>query len=113
MLLRPLPGDIIPPWSKAIDYLTPEELNTPDPTSFPDDILFYLSITVEAARTLYNADLETHVTAGIRQACTHMMDLLTSDLAYDGMKMEPCRLDIKPGLPEFLKARARPVREAF
>ena len=71
MLLRPLPGDIIPPWSKPIDDLAPEELNTPDPTSFPDDILLYFSTTVEAARTLYNADLETHVTAGIRQACPY------------------------------------------
>ena len=121
MLLRPLPGDIIPPWSKPIDDLAPEELNTPDPTSFPDDILLYLNTTVEAARTLYNADLETHVTAGIRQACPHIMDLLTSELAYDvfvpstwtGIKMEPYHLDIKPGLPEFLKARARPVREAL
>ena len=121
MLLRPLPGDIIPPWSKPIDDLAPEELNTPDPTSFPDDILLYLSTTVEAARTLYNADLETHVTAGIRQACPHIMDLLTSDLAYNvfvpstwtGIKMEPYHLDIKPGLPEFLRARARPVREAL
>ena len=27
--------------------------------------------------------------------------------------MDPYHLDIKPGLPEFLKARARPVREAL
>ena len=27
--------------------------------------------------------------------------------------MEPLHLDVKPGLPAFLKARARPVREAL
>ena len=109
MLLRPLPGDIVPPWSKPIDDLAPEEINTPDPTSFPDDILLYLSTTVEAARTLYNADLETHVTAGIRQACPQIMDLLTSDLAYDvfvpstwtGIKMEPYHLEISQAFPNF------------
>ena len=69
MLLRPLLGDIIPPSSKPIDDLAPQELNKPDPTSFPDNILLYLGTTVEAARTLYNADLKTHVTAGICQAC--------------------------------------------
>jgi hypothetical protein len=40
------PGDIIHPWSKPIDSLAPEELNTPDPTSFSDDILAYLTTTV-------------------------------------------------------------------
>ena len=49
------------------------------------------------------------------------MDLLMSDLAlsvfvpqsWQGIKMEPLHLDVKPGLPAFLKARARPVREAL
>ena len=51
--------------------------------SFPDDILLYLSTTIEEARLLYKTDLDTHVTDGIRLACPHTMDLLTSDLAYD------------------------------
>ena len=83
MLIRPLPGDVIPPWSRPIDEVAPEELDTPDPTSFPDDILAYLSTTIEEARLLYNADLDIHVTVGMREACPHIMDLLTSDLAYD------------------------------
>ena len=51
MLIRPIPGDVIPPWSRPID-----EVDTPDPTSFPDDILVYLSTSIEEARLLYNAD---------------------------------------------------------
>ena len=49
------------------------------------------------------------------------MDLLTSDLAYDvfvpsswtGIKMEPYHLDTKPDLPDHIRARVRPVREAL
>ena len=117
MLIRPIPGDDIPPWSIPID-------DTPDPTSFPDDILAYLSTTIEEARLLDihdNADLDIHVTVGMREACPHIIDLLTSDLAYDvfvlttwtGIKMSPYHLDTKPGLPEYLKARTRPVRETL
>jgi hypothetical protein len=55
------------------------------------------------------------------QACQEIMTLLTSELAYDVfvpqtwtvIKMLPYHLDVKPGLPEFLKARTRPVREAL
>ena len=62
----------------------------------------------------------SHVTPGIRAACPKIMELLQSELAYDvfvprtwkGIDMPPHHLDVKPGLPEFLKARARPVREA-
>ena len=54
----------------------------------------------------------------MREACRRIIDLLTSNLAYDvfvpttwtGIKMPPYHLDTKPGLPEYLKARTRPVR---
>ena len=73
LLTRPAPRDIIPPWSKPIDDLAPEELNNPDPTSFPDDILLYLSTTIEEARLLYKTKLDTHVTDGIHLACPHTL----------------------------------------
>ena len=49
------------------------------------------------------------------------MDILRSQLAYDvfvpstwtGINMAPYHLKTKPGLPDHLKARARPVREAL
>ena len=62
LLSNPDPGDIIQPWSKPIDSLEPEALNTPDPTSFSDDVLAYLTTTVEEARLTYNIDLATQVT---------------------------------------------------
>ena len=57
----------------------------------------------------------------MKTACPQIIDLLTSDLAlsvfvptnWAGIKMEPYHLDIKPGLPAFLKARARPVRDSL
>ena len=121
LLSNPDPGDIIQPWSKPIDSLAPEELNTPDPTSFPDDILAYLTTTVKEARLIYNVDLATHVTPQMQAACPAIMELLQSELAYDvfvpstwkGINMTPCHLDVKPGMPDSLRARARPVRQAL
>ena len=103
------------------DSLAPEEINTPDPTSFPDDILAYLTTTPEEARAIYDSDLITHVTTDICTACQAIMILLQSELAYDvfvprackGIDMVPYHLDVKPGLPDYPRARARPVREAL
>ena len=61
------------------------------------------------------------VTDGIRLACPHIMDLLTSDLVNDvfvpnswtGIKMEPSHLDTKPDLPDHIRAKVRPVRKAL
>jgi hypothetical protein len=52
LLISPQHGQIIPPWSRPIDAIAPEELDTPDPTSFPDDILACISTTHEEARKL-------------------------------------------------------------
>ena len=121
LLCSPSPGDIIQPWSKPIDSLAPEELETPDPTSFPDDILNYLTTSLDEARTIYISDLETHVTPAMRTACTAIIELLQSDLAYDvfvprtwkGIDMPPVHFSVKPGMPDYLKARPRPIREAL
>ena len=120
-MIQPVPGQIVPPWSKPIDATAPEALSTPDPTSFPDDILTYLTTTHDEARRIYNDDLRTHVTPGILEACPAIMDPLMSDLAlsvfvpqtWQGIKMEPVHLDVKPDLPAFLKPRARPIRRVF
>ena len=120
LLSNPDPGDIIQPWSKPIDSLAPEELNTPDPTRFPDDILAYLTTTVKKARLIYNVDLATHVTPQLQAACPAIVELLQSELACDafvpstwkGIDMTPCHLDIKPSMPDSLRARVRLVRQA-
>lgn len=121
MLISPQPGQIIPPWSKPIDTIAPEELETPDPTSFPDDILAYLSTTHEEARSLHILDLDSHVTPDMRHHCPEIMTLLQSQLAFDvflpsewtGIRMSPYHLDVKPGMPDHMKAHARPVRAAL
>ncbi len=121
LIAAPVPGTIISPWSLPIDDTAPEEYFTPDPTSFPDDILAYLSTSPEEARAAYIIDLETHVTPKIREACPAIMELLTSSLALDvfvpeswlGISMPPYHLDIKPGLPDHIKAHTRPVRDAL
>jgi RNase H-like domain found in reverse transcriptase/Chromo (CHRromatin Organisation MOdifier) domain len=115
------PGQMVQPWSHPIDAIAPEEHETPDPTSFPDDILTYLTTTVDEAQTIYRADLSTHVTPEMQAQCPEIMDLLQSQLAYDvfvpstwsGINMPPYHLDVKPGLPDHMKAHARPVRAAL
>ena len=121
LLLSPEPGQTIPPWSRPIGTVAPEESDAPDPTSFPDDILTYLTTTHDKAIIVYLADLETHVTPGIKTACPGIMDLLVSDLAlsvfvpteWTGIKLEPYTFEVKPNIPAFLKACARPIREAL
>ena len=121
LIATPSPGIILPPWSMPLDDIAPEEQFTPDPTSFPDDILTYLSTSAEEARAAYITDLESHVTSAMREACPDVMNLLTSELALDvfvpaswtGISMHPIQLDIKPGLPDYIKAHTRPVREAL
>jgi hypothetical protein len=121
LLTAPTPGTILPPWSQPIDSLAPEEADTPDPTSFPDDILAYLTSTPEEARLIYLTDLETHVTDDMKTTCPDIMPLLRSQLALDvfvpttwtGILMKPYHLEVKPGMPDHLKARARPVRAAL
>ena len=121
LIAAPRSGTILPPWSMPLDEIAPEESLTPDPTSFPDDILAYLSTSPAEARAAYITDLQTHVTPAIREACPDIMDLLTSALALDvfvpttwtGINMTPYHLEIKPGLPDYIKAHTRPIREAL
>ena len=104
-----------------LDDIAPEEQFTPDPTSFLDDIITYLSTSTEEARAAYIIDFDSHVMSAIREACPKIIDLLTSELALDvfvpanwtGINMHPIHLEIKSGLPDYIKARTRPVREAL
>jgi RNase H-like domain found in reverse transcriptase/Chromo (CHRromatin Organisation MOdifier) domain len=121
LLTSPLPGQILPPWSQPLEQIAPEELETPDPTNFPDTIFVSLFSDRESILAQHRADLVTHVTPPMLAACPHIIDLLTSPLAlhvfcpstWPGINMPPIHLDTKPGLPEFLKPRARPVRPAL
>ena len=98
-----------------------EELYTPHPTSFPDDVLMYLTVSQDEAKAAYHCDLDTHVTSDMQTAIPQIMTLLKSRLAYNvfiptvwtGITIAPYRLEVKPGLPEFMKAHTRPVRAAL
>ena len=79
--LHELHKSTIPPWPRPIDTVAPEESGTSDPTTFPDDILTYLTTAHYEAIIVYLVDLETRVTPGIKAACPGIMDLLASDLA--------------------------------
>ena len=79
----PTPGQIIPPWSKPIDSIAEEESNTPDPRSFLDDILMYLTATQDEAKAAYHSDLDTHVNSDMQTGIPQIMTLLKSQLAYD------------------------------
>ena len=121
MLTQPTPGAILPPWSQPIDAIAPEESETPDPTSFPDDILMLLTTSINEARLAYHKDLETHVMPQMHASCPNIIRLLTSELAYDvfvpqlwkGIHMDPYHLDTKPGMPDYLKAHTRPIRDVL
>ena len=79
----PTPGQIIPPWSKPIDTIAEEELNTRDPTSFPDDILMYLTVTQDESKAAYHPDIDTHVNSEMQIQIPQIMTPLKSQLAYD------------------------------
>jgi hypothetical protein len=102
------------PWS-VLDPESPEELETPDPQSFPWQ-LHYMEISVDEARTTYLTNIVSHISP---EAIAHkkLADILHSDLAvsvfvpsnWEGVNMEPFELDFADGMPTEMKPRARPV----
>jgi RNase H-like domain found in reverse transcriptase/Reverse transcriptase (RNA-dependent DNA polymerase)/Chromo (CHRromatin Organisation MOdifier) domain len=117
----PLPGETVPPWSLPLDAIAPEELETPEPLTFPEDILTYLSTTFDEAKSTYDTDLLSHVSSSMQSSCPRVMGILNSPLAHsvfipqtwNGIKMDPVHLDIKPDCPSSIKAATRPIRPAL
>lgn len=113
-----LPGEIVYPWLQPTLDVPEEELETPDPLAFGEDVLHFMETSVEESRRVYLEDLETHVSAGMRTACPDVMNLLNSDMAlrvfapaeWRGLNVEPVDFRVRPGLPPKLKPAARPVR---
>ena len=110
-------GVLTPPWTKPPE-LCPEEEETPDPLAFSEYELQYLETSVEDARKEYLGMLEEHVSEEMRKECPEIMELLSSELAMDvfvpsewhGLKVPPLVFSVKPGLPERMMTRARPIR---
>jgi hypothetical protein len=117
-------NNIFFPWSKAMDVIAIEELETPDPVSFSDDILMYLTTTHEEAVETYLKDLETHIPAKARENCStvHGMcrfeHILRQDkyikcfvpTEWNGLNVAPLQLKVKPGMPDSLRPHPRPIR---
>ena len=110
-------GVILPPWTKPPE-VCPEEDETPDPLAFGEDVLHYLEMSVDEARKEYLELLGSHVSEEMQKECPEIMELLSSELALDvfvpsewqGLKVPPLVFSVKPGLPERMMTRARPIR---
>ena len=111
-------GMLLDPWSKEPE-ICPEEIDTPDPLSFGEDILHYLEVGVDEARKEYLELLNTRVSEEFRREVPEIMELLQSELALDtfvptewrGLKVDPVQFVIKGDLPTKLVASVRPIRQ--
>ena len=110
-------GVLTPPWTKPPEFC-PEEEETPDPLAFGEDVLHYLEMSVDEARKEYLEMLGSHVSEEMQKECPEIMELLSSELAMEvfvptdwkGLKVPPLVFSVKPGLPERMMTRARPIR---
>ena len=117
----PESGAIVDPWSTPPDTSCSEIDETPDPLSFANDVLHFMEISHDEAMVEYADLLSSHVSPAMATACPKLFDLLNSSLAKDvfvpqtwnGMRVDPIVFTTKPGLPDRLKPKARPVRPAL
>ena len=117
----PEPGAIMDPWSAPPDTSCLEIDETPDPLSFSEDVLHFMEVSHDDALLEYTDLLSSHISAEMTAACPTLVDLLKSPLATDvfvpqswnGMHVDPIVFTTKPGLPDRLKPKARPVRPAL
>jgi hypothetical protein len=118
-------NDTYYPWTQPMDEIAPEELETPDCVSFNDDILMYLTVPHSEAVDKYMADIDSHVTDEFKNGCSkvngmpRIISILKSEkyvhtvwvpAEWLGLKMEPVHLATKPGMPDSLKTKPRPIR---
>jgi hypothetical protein len=114
---EPAAGEILKPWTHVME-LCPEEELTPDPVSISEDILHFMEVSVEEARSEYLDLLDSHVSADMKKECPKVLDLLRSEQAqnvfspsrWDGMKVAAVDATIIGELPKRHCPRARPIR---
>jgi hypothetical protein len=114
---EPAAGEILKPWTNVME-LCPEEELTPDPLSISEDVLHFMEVSVEEARSEYLELLDSHVSAEMKKACPKVMSLLQSKQAqevfapsrWDGMKVPEVDATIIGELPKRHCPRARPIR---
>ena len=103
------------PWTITVDNDAPEEDECPLPSAFPT-ALHFMEMSHDQALEEFRSLFDTHVAPEFASA-TPIISLLQLKGAkvfvpsnWDGINgVEPLHLDWKPGLPESMKPRARPV----
>jgi hypothetical protein len=110
-------GEMVEPWSRLPEPC-PEEDDTPDPLSFPDDILRFMEMSVEESRKEYFDLLQTHISEEMKLHCPKIMELLSSldsqerfaPSTWNGMNVSPAEFKIIGELPSRLSPKVRPIR---
>ena len=119
-VLDPGPGSLLPPWTKE-DEPAPEELDTPEPLSFPENMFYYFKGSHQEALLEYRNEVLSRVEPEFLEACPQIKNLLFSEVAEQvfcpaewlGIKMEPIQLSFKPGVPDRIIAPRRHIRPAL
>jgi len=113
-----LPGELLHPWSEP-PQICEEEVSTPDPLSFSEDILKFMEMPVEESRKEYFEMIPGHVGEEMKKMCPEIMDRLREDdcvetfapSSWNGIKVEPATLTTIGTLPKEMQVRARPIRK--
>jgi hypothetical protein len=103
------------PWSYVQEEVAPEDLDTPLPCSFPD-ALHFMEMSHEEAVKEFHSQFEKHVHKDFADA-TPILALLKEKGSHvfvpqnwEGIKgVADIDLELKEGMPQILKPRARPV----
>ena len=111
------PGDLVYPWDN-LDEKCEEEESTPDPLSFNEDVLRFMETPIEVSRQEYLDSLPDHISKEWMEHNPKILQLLRKvsciDLfaptAWNGLKIDPVKLETVGVLPTRLSPQARPVR---
>jgi len=113
-------GDLYTPWAKDPE-ICPEELDTPDPLSFNEDVLRYMELSPEEAQKEYMDTYAEHIGPGMMAVRPDIVQLLQREAVvetfaptrWDGIKVDPVELKLTGPLPARMAPKARPIREAL
>ena len=119
-VLDPIPGELLKPWRNESEEC-PEDLEAPDPLAFGEDILRFMEMSVEDSQAEYFRDMESHIDKAWLKHSRSVVDLLSkhssvelfAPSSWNGMKIDPVRLETVGQLPYRLSPKPRPVREAL
>jgi len=113
-----VPGAVLKPWS-TIDEPCEEELSTPDPVAFGEDIAYFMETSVEEAQKEYLETFTKQIKPEMITAVPRIIDIMKSSRAlevfspskWNGLKMDPVVLETSQPLPARLAPKARPIRD--